>query len=81
MRKTKLLYVLGVAVGLSAAVMLVPEARRRATAFVLETSERVRAAWEEGKRAKRRREHELEEVVHGHLEPGAEEDEAPDYIV
>jgi hypothetical protein len=42
---------------------------------------RARSAWDEGKKAKRRREHELEEVVLGSEDSKIEEDDAPDYIV
>lgn len=81
MKRNRLLYAAGVAIGLVGVFLLIPEARTTASALVSQTAGRARKAWEEGKRAKERREHELEEEVLGSSEPGPEERNTPDYIV
>jgi len=81
MKKNRLLYLLGLVVGLVGAVMLIPQARSTAEALIARIASRGRAAWEEGKKAKRRREHELEEVVRGDEDSKLEEQDRPDYIV
>ncbi len=80
MRKNRAFYVLGLGLGIAGVFVLIPEARERASVFASQTARRVREAWQEGKAAKRRREHELEAEVLG-LDEGEEEPEAPDYIV
>lgn len=81
MKRNRLFYVAGMVVGLAGALMLIPQARETTVALVTALGERVRRAIAEGKEAKRRREHQLEEEVLGLTEPGSEEHEAPDYIV
>ncbi len=81
MKKNRVLYLLGLVVGLAGAVMLIPQARTIAQALIVQVVGRARTAWDEGKKAKRRREHELEEVVLGSEDSKIEEDDAPDYIV
>lgn len=76
-----MLYLVGLLAGLAGAVMLIPQARETAWALIGRVAERGASAWEEGKKAKRRREHQLEEAVLGAGDSNLEEREAPDYIV
>lgn len=80
-RKSRASYVAGMLLGLAAAVMLVPEVRRTGLALASIAAERARKAWEEGRRAMRRREQQLEDEVFGPGEEDVAPGETPDYIV
>jgi len=81
MRRSRGLYVIGVLVGLSAVLLMVPRIRATIIATLNEMIGRARQAWEEGRREMERREHELEAEVRGEHEDSCEPPEAPDYIV